>query len=191
MKYLLISLTVITALVNCSAVHATGVVPVVNLILLGDEPLTDRSNITCDLELASLSHPVGATIPPNTEYSATYNYKITQRPIDVEVRITSGLLNQVSPVQASGITFGKNDEPVLNIGEGLETESGQITFSNLDIGSGNSYETIRTFCSFFTIYDEEDAAMSSSPSDFSIGTRFGFTRPNVSPNIIPVDWTIE
>ena len=192
MKTQVISLIAIILMASFGNSQANGVVaPVVNLILQSDEPLTDRSNITCELELASLSHPVGATIPPSTEYSATYNYKITQRPIDVEVLITSSLLNRVSPVQSTGITLGRTDDPVLNIGEGRETESGQVTFSNFELGSSNSYETLTAHCSFFTIFDEDDAAMSGTPSDFSIGSRIGFSRPGNGPIQTAIDWTIE
>ena len=189
MKYLLMifvsafSFTSLTAVVT-----AEDITPVIGLLLQDETsaPLTDRSNVQCRLTLDSFSPNVGEDIPVNTEFTATYTYVISQRPLDVEVRISANVFTG-----SSGVVLGPvGGQLLVAIDDGEEAMTGQIQLSSTNTGVNQAQllEELRASCLLYTIYDAEDEMNNPGPG---IGSRVQFSTPGVEPVTQTVNWMLE
>lgn len=178
-----------SAIHKLNAQSNTTIIPTISLLLNDDAPsLTDRSNVQCSLTLESFSPEVGSDIPVSSEFSATYSYEISQRPLDVEVQILAFLLGSPEGESASGITLSSSPDNILvNINEGDETISDQITLTSINTGVNGMQELqdLTATCSFFTIFDEEDEQNNPGPS---LGSRIQFSTQGISGSTQRVDW---
>ena len=164
---------------------SSNVTPVVTLLLQegSEAELTDRSNIECSLTLDSFSPSVGESIPVGSNFTATYTYQVSQRPLDVEVAIFA-----TAGSDASGVVLGPSEGEILvGIGEGSESLQGQVELSSSNTGvNGNQLlESLSATCVFFTIFDEIDEANNPGPE---IGSRIQFTTADVIPSTETVNW---
>ena len=110
---LVLSLGLLLAVGPNNAQTSSSLVPVVSLLL--NEPLTDRSNIQCALELLSISPTAGSTIPVGGSYSATYSYQLSQRPLDVEVQISASVLESPASGTQNGIALGSDEQRFIAV----------------------------------------------------------------------------
>lgn len=186
--------TIFTALMCVCFSHfsaAKEITPIISLLLQDDNSsprLTDRSNIQCNLTLDSFSPNVGENIAFGSIYTASYSYEISQRPIDVEVRI---IANALSNGGTSGVIVGPiGGELVVNIDDRSESMTGQIQLSseNTGVNGAMTLETLSAQCIFFTNFDEEDALNNPGPP---IGTRIQFVTPGVIVNTQTVNWILN
>jgi len=148
-----------------------------------DTPLTSNLDVECAIELSSFSPPAGSDIDVGEPFSATFDYQINQRPLDVELRIFSSVVS----VTGSGLIQG--DEIIVGIGQGANSMNGQITLSQINTGANGrlELETLSASCLAFTLFDAEDASNNPGPN---IGSRVQITRAGLQSVQRIVNWTL-
>lgn len=188
MKKILTIFIALTFFTNLNTSFATEVLaPVVNLILEDDYSvgLTDRSNIQCSLTLDSISPDIGAFIPEDGTYTATYSYVISQRPLDVEVAVRASVKGNSSSFKPVGPFEG---QAVVSFNEGSESISGQVQLSSINNGAGGELflDTLDASCKLSTLWDEDDDANEPGVTDIGNLIIFGIGTGAIEDT---VDWT--